>query len=604
MSLTSALNSAVSGLAVNQRGLEIASHNIGNANTEGYSRRVMRTESVDSLGIGSRGVTVSNIERVTDKFLSQQVRTESSTLGRAEVRDRYLTNTQDLFGNISSDSSIGQRIADMMNRMEVLAVEPESATAASALIDDAVRFATDLNAISDKIETQRLEADLEIARSIEDLNTDLQLVADVNDKIVSLNVSGGAEADSGDLLDRRDMALKRIGEKINIKTFERSNGEVVVYTGDSRPLLDGDPVKIVYSPSGSGALGTAYETIATADGISLQSDIRDGSIKGLLELRDKVLPNLYRQMDTLAANARDVANAAHNRGMGFPAAPTLTGSRDFADSATDQVTVGSDVRFVVTGASGLTVAAFDLPAGVYTIDDVATAIDAGLGADGSASVVGGKLVVSAAVQTNGVGLVDLNGGADAAISFDDGTGAKAFKGFSNFFGLNDFLQTPGALEGDGTDGVSGAIRVRADLVSDPARLARGRVTMAATAPVAGVDRAIAVGDGSVMAGMAAAFAAARSIPAVGGLPPINKPLFEFASEIMGLNSQLGRDESERLAFQQALVEQFEGRLLDKSGVSLDEELANILMLQNAFSASARVVTTADEMMDIITNMKR
>lgn len=600
MSINSALGTAVTGLAVNQRGLEIASHNIGNANTEGYSRKIAHRESISSSGAAG-GVQIAKIERAAETFITNQLRTEVASFGRSEVKDRFLTNTQNMFGTLASDSSIGQRLADLTARMETLAVEPESSTGANAMVDAAVLFARDLNNISDEIVRLRRQADLEIENAVDAINADLEIVAKLNEQIASLQ---GKNADSGDLEDRRDQALKRIATEINIKTFQRSSGEIVIYTGDSRPLLDGDPIPLQYESSSNGILGTTYDDLTLADGAVIQRDIRDGRIRGLLDVRDQVLPNLHKQIDAFAENVRDMANLAHNRGMGLPGANALTGGRVFENPATDLITVSSDVRFVVTDAEGMTVAAFDLPAGSYTIDGVAAAIDAGLGADGSAVVANGQLRLTAAASDNAVGLVDLNGGADAQISFDDGSGAEAFAGFSNFFGLNDLFQTPGAVEGDDPTNIAGALQVRADIVDDPKLLARGRVTLAATTPVAGADRAIAVGDGSVVGELAAIFSADRAMPAVGGLPAITKPIHEYAAEILGLNSQLAADSAERLAFEEALVAQFQTRLSDRTAVNVDEELANILILQNAFSASARVITTADEMMQTLMQMKR
>ncbi|MEQ9126338.1 MAG: flagellar basal body protein, partial [Alphaproteobacteria bacterium] len=210
MSLTSTLNAAVTGLQVNQKGLEIASHNIGNVNTEGYSRRVIHQEAADTAGLGARGVNISQIERVADEFLTSQIRTESATLGRSAVRDRYFTNIQGMFGDIGSDSSIGQRIADMTTRIESLAIDPESPTAASGLIEEAQGFTRDLNTIADEILRLRSEADLEIEHAIAGINDDLQLIADLNDKIATRGAVAGA--DVGDMLDQRDQALKRVGE--------------------------------------------------------------------------------------------------------------------------------------------------------------------------------------------------------------------------------------------------------------------------------------------------------------------------------------------------------------------------------------------------------
>lgn len=604
MSLSSALNAAVSGLQLNQRGMEIASHNISNVNTDGYSRRIVRQEAASNPAGTTRGVIVADIERVADRFLSEQVRTQTASFGKAEIRDRYFVDTQDLFGNLASNNSIAQHLADMTSRMESLAVDPESPTAAAGLLDDASAFVRDLNSISDEIVSLRRKADLEIEKAVDDLSNDLQLVADLNENIARGLADTSGVADIGDLQDQRDQALLRIGEKINIKTFARSNGEIAVFTGDSRMLIDGAALALEYQPSSSGTIDTVFDPITTEHGASIEGDIRDGALKGLLEMRDEVLPNLHRQMDALTENVRDIANAAHNRGSGLPAATTLTGSRVFADSTTDQVTTASDARFVVMGSNGVAVASFDLPAGAFTIDDLAAAVDLGLGADGSASVAGGRLVISAADPNNGIGVVDLNGGNDMSLSFDDGSGAVAFEGLSNFFGLNDFFQTPGVITGQNADGVSGSVEIRSDILTNPERISRGRISTDATPPVIGSERALAIGDGTIIAEMAAAFGQPQSIAAVGGLPPINKPLHEFAGEIIGLNSQLASSERERLSFEEALIDQFQTRLTDTAGVNMDEELANILVLQNAFNASARVVTTVDEMMEILTQLKR
>ena len=48
MSLTAALASAVSGLNVAQRALSVTANNVANANTEGYSRKVLNQQAWSS----------------------------------------------------------------------------------------------------------------------------------------------------------------------------------------------------------------------------------------------------------------------------------------------------------------------------------------------------------------------------------------------------------------------------------------------------------------------------------------------------------------------------------------------------------------------------
>lgn len=53
--------------------------------------------------------------------------------------------------------------------------------------------------------------------------------------------------------------------------------------------------------------------------------------------------------------------------------------------------------------------------------------------------------------------------------------------------------------------------------------------------------------------------------------------------------------------QELLVKELQNRRDSLSGVSIDEEIANLVREQHAFNAASRVITTADEMMDTIIN---
>ncbi len=61
--------------------------------------------------------------------------------------------------------------------------------------------------------------------------------------------------------------------------------------------------------------------------------------------------------------------------------------------------------------------------------------------------------------------------------------------------------------------------------------------------------------------------------------------------------------SEILSNQQFMIEQYEQRRQAISGVSLDEEMINLIKYQQAFTASAKMVTTLDKMLDTIISMK-
>lgn len=71
-----------------------------------------------------------------------------------------------------------------------------------------------------------------------------------------------------------------------------------------------------------------------------------------------------------------------------------------------------------------------------------------------------------------------------------------------------------------------------------------------------------------------------------------------------LVSNLGVDMQEAMrnaANQQVLTQQIDNERMRYSGVSIDEEMANMVRFQHSYNASARMITTVDEMLDVIIN---
>ena len=97
MSLTATLANALSGLTVAQRALSVTANNVANANTEGYVRKVLSQEAV-FIGSRGAGVQASEITRITDQFLTAEVRRQASVVGRSEILGRYQELLQDAFG--------------------------------------------------------------------------------------------------------------------------------------------------------------------------------------------------------------------------------------------------------------------------------------------------------------------------------------------------------------------------------------------------------------------------------------------------------------------------------------------------------------------------
>jgi flagellar hook-associated protein 1 FlgK len=77
----------------------------------------------------------------------------------------------------------------------------------------------------------------------------------------------------------------------------------------------------------------------------------------------------------------------------------------------------------------------------------------------------------------------------------------------------------------------------------------------------------------------------------------------FAATVAGLGQSIASVNSQ-IASQELVSQMLERQRDSVSGVSLDEEMTNLMRYQKAFEASARVITTVDEMLETVLSLKR
>ncbi len=687
MSLNISLFNAISGLQLNQRALDVVAQNVANVNTEGYSRKIVLQESVILNGVGS-GVRVAEIARNVNEFMLKDLRAAASQLGISEVEEAYYGRMQDLFGTLGSDSSLTALIAELASRLQGMATAPEDVALQTEVGNRANLLAERIRTVAIEIQELRLQADQEIATAVAEINSDLNQIAELN-LLIAENLALGFPV--GDLQDQRDLAVSRVADQIGIETFTRSTGEIVLFTNKGRTLVDRSVTPLSHTPATAFSATLYYDGSATAiDGIDIgsldvTSEIGTGRVAGLIEMRDKVLPDLYSQIEELTAALHDEINKLHNQGTAYPGLATMTGTRTVAAGDTPVWT--GNVRVAVLDTTGAIVEFQDFDLSTYA--NVGAAVTAMNGMTNlTASInANGKLVL-AATGANRVAINELT----SAVTVGDRT-----LGASEFFGLNDFftatadydeyvstyqssrttaLGLTGTLTfrgswgtttvayaaGDDLDAVTASINanatlaaqnitatvlpdgsgyqlriidsdndnffftdssnlvdtlniknrnaefastiaLRSDIRSDPSRISHG--TIFTTIPVPAVGSiGIARGDNTAIQAIANRFNQTLSFDATGLLAASTRTLPDYAAQILGLNSTQARIVADTKVAREFLFENLSNKTQSISGVNLDEEMANMIILENAYAASARVIAVTSELFDILTDMVR
>ena len=462
--LTQALRTARSGLLVNQQTLDVVANNIANVNSEGYSRKIVNTETRVLNGVAS-GVQISEIIRRVDEGLLKNVRIELAELNKFTVQDDFFARTQDLFGKPGENSSLSHLFENFTSALELLAVSPNRSLEQAEVVRQAQDVTFALQNMSETIQELRQQADVDIADTVTEMNKIVASIDQLNEDIIT---NGSVGRDVTDLKDQRDQQIDRLSELVDIRFFFRSDDDVVVFTSGGRTLVDTIPPKITHSAASSVSASTTKNegdftgifvgTIVARNDIT--SDLRGGQLKGLVDLRDDILANMQSQLDEFAAEMRDVFNQIHNRGVSFPGAQSYAGTRTFVRSAEQTITFNGtdDTTVVLFDASGnqtaqTTIRTLNSDVATISIANLATQLQTFLRANGAATATvaistTNKLDINLNTPAINLSFRDetatTNGSTleDAVIAFDaNGAGPtdETVNGFSNFFGFNDFF---------------------------------------------------------------------------------------------------------------------------------------------------------------------
>ena len=368
MSLTLALNNALSGLNVNQRSLATLSQNIANANNPEYSRKIVNQQAVYLQGSGA-GVTIRDVTRKVNDYLQKSVRDQGSVFGRSEVLSDYTDRLQTLLGRPGSQNSIYSYASNFFNSLQSLSQTPENASLRVGTVNIGQSTARELRTLATGIYDMQYAIDQDISKSLAAINSNLKDIYLLNGNISSDKLLGRSVSE---LEDRRDTLLKEISTMMDIQTYEQSNGVVSVFTAGGYNLVDENMYEISYSSVPSADFfangnstsavniyrldengnhrGTPTVLVSSGVGASVTSALTGGKIKGLLELRDHQLPDVLAKLDAFAATMRDELNAVHNEGTSFPGAQSYTGTREVGGE--DYSAWTGKVRIAVLGVDG------------------------------------------------------------------------------------------------------------------------------------------------------------------------------------------------------------------------------------------------------------
>lgn len=392
----SILSIARTAISVNQAAMQTVSHNIANAETEGYSRQraELAPRPPQHLPFGSvgTGVDIANITRARDVALDSAYRRESSDAAAYSLRSDLLGRLESVL-NEPSDNGLSATLDKFWNAWSDLANNPTSASARSVLRQQGSAVATMFRTFNTQLDDLRANAQMQLQQAVLQVNGHLRAVADLNGQITAAESSGNQ---APDLRDARDRILDQLADLGVSRTEVQADGSVGVYLG-SLALVSQHAVKPLEVRSNGvtlslGVVGDPDPALGAT-----------GTMAALMDFVNRDVIAFRGELDTLARAIVNGVNEYH--ASGWTAAGDALGNANWNPLTPP---TGSRVNFF--DAAGTTAASMSLSAEVTANVSVIAAGDV-QGAPGNTNVA---LALGALRDSSGMAALAVRMGANFA----------------------------------------------------------------------------------------------------------------------------------------------------------------------------------------------
>jgi flagellar hook-associated protein 1 FlgK len=547
------LNIGLTGLMAAQAKLTVASHNIANADTPGYSRQstVQTTQPSQYMGYGyvGQGARVVDVQRSYDQFLHRQLLQSQSQASYYQSYRNLIAPIDDLIAD--PDLGVSSAMAQFFDSVNEVANNPSSIPARQTMLSQSEALVNRFHLLSDRIEEIDAALQQNVSLATQQITQYGQQIARLNQEITrALGVGNGAAPN--DLLDQRDQALAELSKLVNVHAVVDDRGIMNVFIGNGQALVQGmESATLATRPDPAQPMRTqvTYQIGTGAAQILPEQLITGGELGAMLAFRRDTLEPVQDQLGFLALALAVKFNEVHASGYGLDGS---TGSAYFS---------GIDLSATTTGSAGSTVTV-----------PFASSVDLG------------ALRPDTYILSNSNGTLRVTRQSDGKV-FD--------------------VSANSVIDGLDFSGVT--LQTGETAVISPYRNAASKIGVAITDPrqIAAAEEdptgTLAPGSGPADNRNALALAAIQTDKFLYANAS-GQPTATLQSVYARTVSAVGAKASEVIngaTASQALHEQIRAQRDSLAGVNLDEEAANLIRFQQAYLAASKVMQMSQRLFDSV-----
>jgi flagellar hook-associated protein 1 len=429
--------------------------------------------------------------------------------------------------------------------------------------------------------------------------------------------TAAADSSTASLEDQRDQDIAQLSQLMNVRVAQGQNSQIAVFTGTGQQLVSGvNASQLSFDDAGTLSATTLYSanpaqdnagtiTLTSPSGTTIdlvaENTFQSGEIGAYLQMRDTILPQAQNQLDEMAnAMSQTLSNqttagtaVVSGSQAGFDVdIGALSAGNNVTLTYTDNANTQHTVTIVALGAGGSVpaqpanatnpIVGVDLSGGMAA---VVAQLNAALGSNLQFSNPSGTVLQ--ALNANALGnVVNSLSATSTVTSLTSGNSQLPL-----FFDGNQSITGALTAAGSQTTGLAGRITVNAAVAASPSSLTVYGANVASGDPtrpnflLTQMTNAALTFSPSTGLGSAAA--------------PFSGTLAQYMSQVMTQQSQAANAATNLQQGQSTVLAALQQRFNDQSGVNIDTEMSNLIALQNAYGANARVMTVVQQMMSTL-----
>lgn len=582
MSLSGLLQVSRSALSSYQMAIDVTGGNIANVSTPGYSRQravLSTTGGVQSGATSSQMcVEVTKVERIFDNYLETQIVGQQQKAGYSETESSFLGRIEGVFNDLNNTG-----LNDVMGRFwgswDDLAANPGGQVERVALLSASEELVSRFNTMATDLADIKQDAKLSIKDTIQEINKLTSRIADLNKSIFE---RGNMSGESNRLLDDRSVSLNSLSELIDLNYVVDDNGSLSVFLPSGKKII-GDALALELDYKSDNVVFKDASSEILDDVLSRGEN---GKLAALLNVRDDYIPGYQSSLDDLAKEIITQVNKSHREGYD---AYQNTGNDFFVPAGVDNIAQHMAVKDAIIDDVNRIAASAVVSSGNGEIALNISNLKNGSMLEGtllgSKANLSGAVAITAATVWNKIDGAKVANGTKFTITGKANDGTAVTK--PDFYTINNIttgtvqdlltaIET--AYDGNVTASVDkyGKIRVTDDKAGD----SQLEVTLTVTN----------VGSGKLDFGKIA-----------------KGDVMTFGSYYGSLVGQVGRDVADansNAEQQDTILTQLISHRDAVSGVSVDEEMMNIIKYQMGYNAAGRLFQTVNELFDTLMSLGR